>query len=366
MDVLNRAPPLFDRFATIHPAVAALLLGAAVLLMMVGLLGAGAPGPPGPRPGHDDVDLYAHFVDYARHPATFYAASIAEQRREHYPLRPAITVRPPALAFFLTAFPDWRARRLAFQALVIVVMTAWGGRLAQLGLRPMVFAVALLAAGSGILAGLWGRVYLSHEGWTGLLIALSLALHRPKAWAASLALGLAAVLVRELAAPYLLVMALFAWIEGRRGEASAWLIALAAFAAALAGHAWAVSRYVLPGDLSSPGWLSLGGWPFVLQTGRWNILPMIGPGWLSAVLAPLALLGAIAWPGPTGARLGLTVVGFTAAFLFVGRPDNAYWGLMTTPLVALGLAMAPSAIFGLVRRLAPTAGRTGLAPTLSA
>jgi hypothetical protein len=211
-------------------------------------------------------------------------------------------------------------------------------------------AVAGLALASGVVAAFTPNGYLMHECWAGLLIALALALHpgdpgggrgRPLRLAASLAAGLAAGLVRELALPFLGVMALMALVERRPREALLWLGAIGLCLAALAAHALAVLRHTLPAD---PGlsWVRLGGWGFVLAADRWNALLALKP-WLPAVMVPAALAGALAWAGPVGRRLGLILFGYVAGFLVVGRPEDVYWGLMIAPLLPLGWAGAVAA-----------------------
>ncbi len=319
------------------------------------LLGLVQPDLPIRRSPHADVDLYARFVAFARHPASFYASAIAEQRREGYPLHPFVVVRPPALAFILAILPNDDARRWAIQALAAGVVFAWGVRLHRLGFKPTVIAIALLALVTGELPSCVGRAFLFHEAWAGLLIALSLAVYTPGTWRTSAGLGLVAALIRELAAPYLLVMGLLALMEGRRREAAGWAAAVGVFVVALALHAWMVHLNVLPADRRGPGWAHMSGWAFVLKLDSWNLLLAGEPQVWTALAAPWALFGAVAWGGATGRRLGLTVIGFTAGFLFIGRPENTYWGLLTTPLeplaLVLGLYLAP----GLMRRaLSPT------------
>jgi len=157
-------------------------------------------------------------------------------------------------------------------------------------------------------------------------------------------------LIRELAMPYLLVMALFALIERRRGEAIAFALALAVDAAALALHAHAAIALETARDLVSPSWVALGGWAFALRTAQWNaMVPVLGP-WVTAVIVPLALVGTAGWRTREGLRLTVLLVGCLGGFLIVGRPDNYYWGLMTAPMIGIGLALAPSALVQLWRR----------------
>jgi hypothetical protein len=190
---------------------------------------------------------------------------------------------------------------------------------------------------TGVMPAFGPPAYALHEVWAGLLIALSLALYRPQRWGASLAVALLAVGIRELAAPYLLVMAALAWHEGRRGEAAAWLAGIAALAIGLWLHAQSLAPLVLADDRTSPGWLALGGWHFVLRTLRMNLALLIAPEWLTAIAVPLGLLGLLTRRGLLGDRIALTVLGYCAAFLFIGRPSNFYWGFLLAPIWPLGL-----------------------------
>ena len=328
--------------------IALALACALALLLLAGVVGGVLPTRAPAVSGPTDIGLYQHAIQAARHPAGYYAEIIAEQRREGYPLRPFMTVRPPALAFLLAPLPDEGARRLLLGALGLAVLAAWAVRLRDEGFRLLPLTVALVALSTGLMSVAATQAYAMHETWAGLLIALSLALRRPGRWGWSLAVGLLAALIRELAAPYLLVMATMAFVERRPREGAAWLASLAVFVGALAAHAHAVSHYVLPNDAHSEGWLSLGGWPFLLHALQWNAVLAAGPAWLAIALAPLALLGVTSWRGPLGARLGLIVLGYVAGLLVLGRPENVYWGLMIVPLLSLGLIKAPQALLRIV------------------
>ena len=267
-----------------------------------------------------------------------------------------MTVRPPLLTLLLARLPGEAARGGALAGLAVASLAAWAWRLRGLAAaQPWRYALTLMLLLSGVATAFAPSAYLFHESWAALLIALSLALYRPQRWGPSLALGLAAALVRELAAAYLLAMAVLALLEGRRAQAGAWAAALAAFAAALAGHAAAVSTVTSQADLRSPGWLGLGGWPFVLQAIRWNVVLLAAPAGLAAVAFAPALLGLACWPGELGRRVAAVALGYTLSFCIAGRPDNAYWGLMIAPLWPLGLARVDTA----VAALAPWLRRQG-------
>lgn len=307
---------------------------------------------PAPRPSFSDVQLHRDEVVFARSPASYYARVMDEQRRQNYPMRPFVAVRPPVLAFFLAWLPGGEtAARFVLGALAAAVAAIWTVRLvAPLG--SLGAAVGGLALATGVVAAFTPNGYLMHECWAGLLIALSLATYpdeqstaRSMRLAASMAAALAAGLVRELALPFLGVMALMALVERRRREALLWLGAIGLCLLALLGHALAVVRHTLPAD-PGMGWVRLGGWTFLLAADRWNALLTLKP-WLTAVLVPAALAGSLAWGGPVGRRLALALVGYSAGFLVVGRPEDVYWGLMIAPLLPLGWSGAAAAVVGL-------------------
>ncbi len=336
------------------PWFAALLLALVAALVVAGLAGRLTPtarAAPG-LGGSGDGELYRRTIQDVAHGESYYAAAAKELRRGGFPLRPFMTLRPPLLAVALAKLPGVAARAGALALLATACFAAWAWRLRDLAAaQPWRYGAALLLLLSGIGPAFAPSAYLFHESWAALLIALSLALYRPQLWGVSLALGLAAALVRELAAAYLLAMAVLALLEGRRPQAAAWVAALCMFAAALAVHAAAVAGVTSLADLRSPGWLGLGGWPFVLRVARWNVVLLAAPTGLAALAVPPALLGLACRPGDLGRRVAAVVLGYAGAFCIVGRPDNAYWGLMIAPLWPLGLLAADAAMATLWVRL---------------
>ena len=324
----------------LNPLAALFIVLALAAAIVAGLFGPMQTGKPAPDIALSDCAFYTQVIGRLRAGEPYYAAAMDELRQRGQPVKPFVTVRPPTQAVLLAALPSEAARILCVRALAIAVLLAWMSRFFTLGMKPLHCAAALLTLTSGVAMAFAPQAYLMHETWAGLLISLSLALRSPNRWGASVLVGLAAALVRELAAPYLLVMAVLALWEGRRMEAGAWLAALAGFALALALHAHAVHALLLASDTAAPGWVTLGGWPFVLHAASWNVLALLGsPRWI-AVLFPVALAGLALWPSPLGRRAALTVLGYAAALFVVGRPVNFYWGLLIAPLWPLGLAMA--------------------------
>lgn len=332
---------------TSRPGPALLVLAATLVLIVIGLWPTPEGRRPGPHHGGSDVVLYQRVIDDVRHGVPYYQAAAQEQRRHGYPMRPFVVVRPPLLAVTMAALPNDVARQILFDGLALATFAAWGWRLVGMGAQRLDLALGMALLGTGVAVTLPTTAYLFHETWAGLLIALSLALRRPERWVLSLVVGLIAALTRELAAAYLLAMAALALRDGCRREALGWIAALAVVAVALAAHAVAVDAQILPGDPASQGWLNIGGWRFVLAAIHWNIVLIGAPLWLGALAAPLALLGLLVWRDPLAERVALTVFGYVAAFVFVGRPENSYWGLLIAPLWPLGLLMAPRAILAL-------------------
>ncbi len=327
------------------------LCGLVALALVVALVGFGLSAPPrsDPRAEVSDLQLYARIIDRVRDGQPYDAVVVKDLRAVGGAVRPFVTVRPPLLAMAMAALPDVSTRVLSVRLLAVIVLAAWALR--WRGAAPAAwYRWPLLAAlSSGLAMALAPQAYLMHEVWAGLLIALSLALRRREQWLAAVAVGTAAALIRELAAPFLLVMTLTALLERRTTEALGWLAGLAVFALALARHAAAVHALLLPTDPASPGWLVAGGWPFVLHAASWNLFVLFLAPQALALALPLAMLGLASWRDELGRRVALTVLGYLAGFAVVGRAENFYWGLIIAPLWPMGLVMAPAGLALMMR-----------------
>ncbi len=341
---------LATRFSGIHRGPAVAILAALAALIALGLPMAGRLSPVIPNPQSPDIQYYRSVVAAVRGGEPYEASALALLRVRHAATTPFFTVRPPILAWLLARLPGdgEKLADLLLAGMACAAVGAWLWRLSW-SKRDALFLVRagliLLASVAMTMRG-HGLSYL-HEAWAGLLIAASLAVRSDRRFAAAVALGLVAALIRELALPYLAVMAGMALLERRGREAGAFAIALAIAGAALAVHAYRVES-LTAGDLAgASGWFAFGGWAFVLETTRWNYLAI---PWLGAALLPLAIVGALGWKDATGARLFALLAGFTLGFCIIGRPDNFYWGLMTAPLIGVGLTLAPEAIIDLARR----------------
>jgi len=240
------------------------------------------------------------------------------------------------------------------------VLLAWWRRLGEEpgGERLRLFAFAALFVGVSI--GTTRYFFVLHELWAGQLLALSFGLHRPGqeagregrwigAWLAA-ALALA---IREHALPFVLLMGAFALWHRRWREGAAWIALALAFVIAMAVHLDIVAGMVRPDDPASASWLTLrglNGWLslVVLSSNlRWL------PGVVAGPLVIMAVLGWAGWRSAAGAFGTLLYLGYGAAFMVAGRPDNFYWGMMVAPALLIGLAFAPMAARGLAAAAFP-------------
>jgi hypothetical protein len=351
------------RFAVWPKLPSRLLL---VLLLLLGAYGAtiNQPAQPAQSPAASAVDvtdsdlaLYKAVAGRVAEGQGYYPAVVAEQRVRDYPLKPIVTVRLPTLATLIgTVGPD--AASLLLHLLALAAAAALALRLKIIAASRLRWAVATSLGAAAIALLTVPALTFWHEAWAGLLITLSLACRTPKRWIASVALGLCAVTIRELALPYLFVMAAMAWRDGNRSEALAWTGSVILFGAALGGHAFALSQHVLASDAASPGWSSAGGWPFILQMMQRCTLFAFVPHPILALLLPLSLLGWTALRTPMFERGALILIGYIVAFMLIGRADNFYWAILLAPLLPIGLAFAPAALKDLFAASAPTQLKT--------
>ena len=284
------------------------------------------------KPVQLDQELYRTVVERVRAGEGFYPATMAAQRERTYPVQPALAVRPPTMTWLLALLPSTATRTAALIALLFGALIALRQSLADL---PPAEALGMVALA---VAGLFGaffpdNVYL-HEQWSVLLILLSLAAHR-RPWL-MIGLALLAVLVRETALAWLAAILLMALWQRDAKRA-----AMALGAMALAGglwllHAQLVAAEVIPGDLTSPGWVRFGGLPLVIDALRRNLVLTGLPGPLVLALAAASLAAMLRWGRELERTAAIGSAGFLAALTVFGRPDNGYWGFMAAPFVLLG------------------------------
>jgi hypothetical protein len=305
---------------------------------------AGHPSPAS-GDGYGDVDLYRETAARVAAGDNYYAAAIDAQLRHGYPTSPFMVVRLPTLTFVEAALGQV-GTTVALIALAVLALLAMAVRIdrAGVGRAEWLAAVGLLGANLALCA--LGPLAWFHDAWAGVLIVLAIALRSDRLWWASVGAGFAAVCVRELALPFLLVMVVLSW--PRRREALAWCGAVAAFACVYVLHALAVQAAQPANPAASNGWVGLGGWPFILASVATSSVLAVVPAVVGAILVPLALFGWLFAPAALRAA-PLACAAFIACFMVVGRADNTYWGLLYTALLLTGLAFAPRGLVATVR-----------------
>jgi hypothetical protein len=312
-----------------------------------------------------DFELYANIIQRMEAGAGYYPTAADEHRKTGFPLRPFITVRLPTLAVISATVGLTALRGLLF-LLVGLTVLIWWHRLKQTAAPESLEAViSTMLVGTGLIAYVSSaEVVVSHEIWAGALLALSWGLHLPKAdsvkapaalieWLPSVLLATAAVLIRELALPFILLMGAFAVWRRQWLQASAWVAAVGMFAVYMAFHAANVAGVVNPTDMASPGWGNLAGWPFFVLSMHGATSLRIMPEWVAPLIVPITMLGWIGWRSATGAFGCLLFSGYALLFGILGRPDNWYWGLLIAPMFVLGLLHLPRSLSDLAHLIWP-------------
>ncbi|WP_448663734.1 hypothetical protein ACG3SL_03390 [Sphingomonas sp. CJ20] len=347
--VPSRFAGLSRRRARIAMVLLALVLLAS-LTALVAVVQPPASGDPARHGGEQsDLILYETIVSGVQHGGDYYTVASQALRAGDYPLRPFFTMRMPALAMVQARLPH-AVVLLTLYLLAFCVMAAWSIRLREALRRWQPVAIGLVLLAGGMLAFIQADLWAFHEIWAGLLIALSLAVRRPGRWLEAVALGLAATLIRETAALYVVLMGVMAWREGERREARGWAAALLLFALAVGAHAYAVSAVTTVTDPASPGWAGLHGAGFFVKAVVLSTALQLFPLWIAAPLFGLSLFGWASWRDPLAARLVAMLLGYGVLMAVFARADTFYWALLVAPLSLVGLVFAPDGLHDLARQ----------------
>ncbi|GMM92342.1 hypothetical protein [Qipengyuania sp. MTN3-11] len=296
----------------------------------------------------DDLALYDRIIARVADGEDYYAAAVEEQRAGDYPVRPGLAVRLPTLAILHARLGEGGLQAIAF-LLLAATAWAWWRRLGAEpgGARYRNFAAALIVLGGSTILNRY--YFVLHEFWTGMLIALSLGLHRPGRYWPALAVAALALALREHTLPFVLLMAAMALWRRHWREGLAWLTLTGIFALALRFHLEAVAALVLPTDPQGPPWLVLDGMRGWLSKVVLSSNLRFLPHWLAGPLAVLMVFGWSGWRSPAGSTATLLLLGYALAFMLAGRANNFYWGAVVAPLMFVGLAFVPVAATSLIR-----------------
>lgn len=354
-----------SRFAGFSPRQACFVLLALMAIIVATFIPHNAPAQlsrttqPAPivQPERDaDLALYNAITARVAMGEPYYPAAADALRKGNYPLRPFVTFRLPTLAV-ISATIGPVTTRFVLWALMLATLFAWYYRLDGTFADPGRRISGVLLLATGMTVAIRPEYVVVHEVWAGLLLALSLAVHRYRRWWPSVVIAFAAVIIRELALPFLLLMFAFAAVRRSWIEAAAWAAAIALFALVLGLHANQVAAVVVASDPASPGWLALGGWQAFLRAMAETSALRVFPAPVAALFVITALFGWLSWPTRTGLFGTLLFAGYGLFFMILGRSENFYWGLIVSPLLMLGLAHVPQACADLGRAIGWTRAR---------
>jgi hypothetical protein len=299
----------------------------------------------------DDFLLFRRLAEHVRAGENYHDAAFREMRAHRFPTGSPFNFRTPTYAWVLGVFPSDAWGR----ALLILIAAAALAANFFAELREL--SVVGAAIGALFLFGVakWcldaDGIY-SQELWASMLIALSFGLAGLGWRYPAVAAGVLALFFRELALPFCLLAGGLALWHNRRAEAALWFVGVLLYGLFLAWHAHEVMLRMTAADQAQSDWLCLGGLKFELVTARMNDFLYSAPGWVVAIYLSAGLIGLAGWRSDHGVLAAATVVAYLVAFSVVGNPYNGYWGLLYTPVLALGLARAPATIADLVHAVA--------------
>jgi len=297
-----------------------------------------------PDRGPSDIALYRAEAERIHAGQAYYDAAAAELAARGYPTRSIFNWRTP--------LPVWLAGKLPQLAMANVLLGLTGLLLALVSFRLLAdeggpnqaILVGLLLAGA--LLPCWlGDLVLLPELWSGVLVALSAAFFGIGRPTAGVLVGIAALIFRELAAPYCVLCMAIAAHQRRYRELALWGAGLAAYAVYFALHVAQVLPRMAPDAFAHrQGWIQFGGAGFLISTAQMNAFLLLVPQWVTAIYLALALVGAATWNTAAGRRIGLSVALYAIAFGVAGHDFNQYWGSEIAPLLCLPAARSLNAL----------------------
>jgi hypothetical protein len=298
------------------------------------------------RTGHYDSEIFSEVVERVRAGENYYDAQETVFKLHQYPVHSALNYRTPTYAWFLALLPNATWGQVILCALAASAMLLGYKVMKSAAGAAMATAMVLLMCGVFAWCLAQEMVFYT-ELWSASLLTLSICAYALRWHSVGTVATLVALFLRELAFPFCAIALFFAAREGRRREVAAYSCALAVYLLFLVFHFVQVWPRVDHGrglDLSV--WLRFGGTAFLLSSCRMNLVLFMLPAWATALYVPMALLGVAAWPDRehVGTRIGLILLCYFVLFAAVGKPFNAYWGLMYAPLLPFGIVWAPIAL----------------------
>jgi hypothetical protein len=318
-----------------------LTVGACALALFAVVTWLMSERPPKPtRTLQEDVHLYQAIVSDLRAGGAYYDVVGNELRARGFAVRPVFNWREPLLYRTMAALPWWAIRSTIVALTILLVL--------YVIVQPYPRFTPLFVAHGLIGVAAIDPLYFT-ELWAGVCLALSAVALAARRSIEGVAWAIVALAIRELAAPYCVVMTLYAaWRRDWR-EVRAWMVGALVFALYYGWHAWHAMPRILPSDrVHEESWLYFGGVVFLLRviqaTGLLFFLP--APVFASVIVF---LVGAW-WADRMPMHVRLAVVTYAVFFMCVGQPFDVYWGYLIAPVLALWGAYAPQGIQALLAR----------------
>lgn len=321
------------------------------LLALAGVLGWGllptshAPSRRPPPPGGGDAALHLSTIERIREGEDYYTAVGTELRSFQYQSMSVFNWRTPA-HFELVAALSVPVARALLRGLTLGALSLLPLLLARES--RCVRAVAFTALMGALATAVKPQAVVAAEVWAGVLVALSISAYYARAWKTGALFGVAALFMRELAAPYCAMSALLALKARRRSEAVLWLAAGVAYLAYFAVHANQVWAHQQPGDIAqNESWIRWNGLAFTAATVSVNGWLALAPHWATIIYVAVALAGALWSRMPR--QPAASLLAYFLLFAIAGQPFNYYWGYVTAPIWAFSVAHGVPALRDLVR-----------------
>jgi hypothetical protein len=293
-----------------------------------------------------DVAMYRTIAARVRSGESYYVAVGEELRRGNYAVREVFNWRTPL--FLRTLAKAGGAERVVLIALGLVLC---GAMLAAAGRRSAIVKWSALVMQTGVLATLAvPNAVVMSEAWAGVFIGLSVFAYALGRAAIAVPLGVLALFVRELAAPYCVVCTLTAAVNRRWRETAAWIVAAGLYAAYYLRHLTQVWAHRLPTDPAHPSsWLEFGGLPLLLTKVEFQFWLLLAP----AVATAFALILIVASLANSRApvHLRLTTGAYLLFFLAAGKAFDVYWGMLAWPAWALACGYGMERVRDAIRAL---------------
>lgn len=323
----------------------------AVMLCCLLLAGVSPPENVGAAAGaRDAIELNQSITDAMRGGESYYPVTARRLREAGLPLRPFTAFHLPTLNVLHAAVPADLVR-MAYWLVAGLAGFAWAYRLqaafrARLGLFT---AMALLA--SGLTLFTISDLHLWPEAWAGTLIALSMARWRPGRAVEAAGYATMALMIRELAALYPIVMALAALHDRDRREALVWGATLLVLAAVLGVHAAAVADVTGPVDPLRDDWLPLTGAAAAFDAFVQASPLRLAPAAIGFPLLLLVTIGWSEWQDPLGVRVAALAVLLLVVIALFAPAGAVHWAAIATPVLLVGGAFLPDLIRDLARAI---------------